>query len=189
MIRNAKKEDATQMAPLIMIIWEDMELEILEKYPHDLLETILIEAIQIEDYRFSYKNTIVYELDGKIVGLLCGYAGELEPIIDKPWTTIGKTYGLTAQDKVFVDKETFAGEWYVDSLVTHPNFRGRQIGTKLLEKSPEKAREVGEKIVGLNCDEGNPKAKKLYESLGFVPVKKMVLSGHTYDHMQRLATE
>ena len=189
MIRKAKKEDAKQMAPLIMMIWRDMGLEILKKYPYDLLEKILVEAIQTEGYRFSYKHTIIYEIDGKIAGLLCGYAGELEPMIDKPWTIIGKKYGLMAQDKVFVDEETFPGEWYIDSLVVHPDFRNRQLGTKLLEKAPQMAQEVRETVIGLNCDEGNLKARKLYERAGFSPVKKMVLSGHTYDHMQRFITK
>ena len=189
MIRKAKKTDAKQMAPLIMVIWQDMELEILDKYPEELLREILEEAICTETYRLSYRNTLVYELDGKIVGVLCGYPGAAEPIIDKPWQEVSSKYGLCADDKVFIDQETFPGEWYIDSIVTNPAYRGRQIGTKLLEASTQLAEEAGETILGLNCDEGNPQARKLYERMGFVPTMKMQLSGHIYDHMQKLIKE
>ena len=60
MIRDAKKEDADQLAPLIMLIWQDMELAILQKYPLSLLREILVQAIQTEDYRFGYRNLLVY---------------------------------------------------------------------------------------------------------------------------------
>lgn len=185
MIRKAKQTDAKQMAPLIMVIWRDMELAILEKYPQTLLQKVLEEAICTETYRFSYRNTLVYEIDGKIAGILCGYRGELEPVIDEPWKEIGSKYGLTKEDKVFVDRETFAGEWYIDSIVTAPEYRGRQIGTKLLEAASRLAQEAGETVLGLNCDEGNEQARKLYERMGFVPMMKMQLSDHMYDHMQK----
>lgn len=185
MIRKATKADAQQMAPFIMIIWQDMELAILKKYPKELLQKVLVEAICAEDYRFSYRNTLVYELDGKVAGLLCGYKGELEPTVDEAWSKVGIKYGLAMEDKVFIDRETFAGEWYIDSIVTDPKYRGRQIATQLLDAAKQLAAEVGEVKLGLNCDENNPKAKKLYERMGFMSMMKMQLSGHMYHHMQK----
>ena len=185
MIRDAKKEDADQLAPLIMLIWQDMELAILQKYPLSLLREILVQAIQTEDYRFGYRNLLVYEAKRKVAGLLCGYRGVQEPTIDQAWTKIGVRYGLQAEDKVFVEAETLPGEWYIDSIVTHPDFRGQQIGTRLLQAAPQKAALAGETVMGLNCDQANLHAKRLYTRLGFVTMGQMILSGHIYDHMQR----
>ncbi|MDT0016108.1 GNAT family N-acetyltransferase [Listeria swaminathanii] len=185
MIRQAKKSDAPKIAPLLLVIWKDMELPILEVETEDAITSALVEAIQTEDYRYSYRHLHVYEKDGDIAGVLAGYPGKIEPEIDHAWNAIAKKQGITYEEPIFVDKETFPGEWYLDSIVTNEKYRGHGVGTALLAKLTEIAAEEGEKVVGLNCDKGNPHAKRLYERLGFHVTGEITLSGHEYEHMQK----
>lgn len=185
MIRQAKKSDAPKIAPLLLVIWKDMELPILEVETEDAITNALVEAIQTEDYRYSYRHLHVFEKDGDIAGVLAGYPGKIEPDIDHAWNAIAKKHGITYDAPIFVDKETFPGEWYLDSIVTNEKYRGHGVGTALLAKLAEIAAKDGEKVVGLNCDKGNPHAKRLYERLGFHVTGEITLSGHNYEHMQK----
>lgn len=40
-------------------------------------------------------------------------------------------------------------------------------------------------LIGLDVDQVNPRAKALYERMGFEKMDEVVLSNHNYDHMQR----
>ncbi|WP_270893815.1 GNAT family N-acetyltransferase [Listeria welshimeri] len=185
MIRQAKKSDAPKIAPLLLVIWKDMELPILEVETEEAITNALVEAIQTEDYRYSYRHLHVFEKDGDIAGVLAGYPGKIEPDIDHAWNAIAKKHGITYDAPIFVDKETFLGEWYLDSIVTNEKYRGHGVGTALLAKLTEIAAKDGEKVVGLNCDKGNPHAKRLYERLGFHVTGEITISGHNYEHMQK----
>lgn len=162
-----------------------MELPILEVEMEEAITNALIEAIQTEDYRYSYRHLHVYEKEGDIAGVLAGYPGKIEPEIDRAWNEIAKKHGIRYEEPIFADKETFPGEWYLDSIVTNEKYRGHGVGTALLAKLTEIAAEDGEKVVGLNCDKGNPHAKRLYERLGFHVTGEITLSGHEYEHMQK----
>lgn len=162
-----------------------MELPILEVETEEAITNALIEATQTEDYRYSYRHLHVYEKDGDIAGVLAGYPGKIEPKIDRAWNEIAKKHGIRYEEPIFADKETFPGEWYLDSIVTNEKYRGHGVGTALLAKLTEIAAEDGEKVVGLNCDKGNPHAKRLYERLGFHVTGEIILSGHEYEHMQK----
>ncbi|RJZ10444.1 Spermine/spermidine acetyltransferase [Listeria monocytogenes] len=116
---------------------------------------------------------------------MAGYPGKIEPKIDRAWNEIAKKHGIRYEEPIFADKETFPGEWYLDSIVTNEKYRGHGVGTALLAKLTEIAAEDGEKVVGLNCDKGNPHAKRLYERLGFHVTGEIILSGHEYEHMQK----
>ncbi|MEN2666290.1 GNAT family N-acetyltransferase [Listeria aquatica] len=185
MIRKATPTDAEQIAPLLLTIWKDMELPIFEADSEDAILATLQEGIAVPDYRYGYNRMHVFEEKGEIAGVVAGYPGEDEPIIDEPWQALAKRNKLNYTFPVFTEKETFPGEWYLDSIVTDSRFRGKGIGTQLLEALPEIARSEGEKLIGLSCDKANPKAKKLYQRQGFVATSEIVLSGHLYDHMQK----
>ncbi|WP_167629512.1 GNAT family N-acetyltransferase [Listeria valentina] len=185
MIRKATPADAEQIAPLLFTIWKDMELPILEADSEQAILAALQDGITVEGYRYGYNRMHVFEENGEIAGVVAGYPGEAEPVIDEPWQVIAKRHKLNYTFPVFTEKETFPGEWYLDSIVTDPRFRGKGIGTQLLEALPEIARAEGERLIGLSCDKANPKAKKLYQRQGFAATSEIILSGHLYDHMQK----
>ena len=167
MIRFARKEDAPEIAPLILVILKDMELPFLKQTGEQKTLEILEEAITDPNYRYSYSRGIVEEIDGKVAGVAYGYTDEEESIIDQPLVPILEKYQLDASTRLFIDKETFP------------------IGSRLLEALPKLAKKANRSVIGLSVDEKNPKAKKLYERHDFKVVGQRMISGHLYDHMQK----
>ena len=185
MIRNAKKEDAAAIAPLILVILKDMDLPFLLKYGEEKTLEVSEEAITDPDYRYSYTRGIVDEREGKVAGIVYGYTDEEEPIIDQPLEKILQKHGIYEQVKMFTDRETFPDEWYLDSICVSEEFRGQGIGSSLLEALPPIVKKQNRDVIGLSCDKQNPQARKLYERHGFTVIGERTISGHLYDHMQK----
>ena len=79
--------------------------------------------------------------------------------------------------------ETGPGEWYLDSLAVYPQYRGQGIAHLLLQAMVERAQEAG-LPAGLLVDKGNPKAERLYHSIGFEYVNDAMWGGHEMRHLQ-----
>ncbi len=94
MIRFARKEDAPEIAPLILVILKDMELPFLKQTGEQKTLEILEEAITDPNYRYSYSRGIVEEIDGKVAGVAYGYTDEEEAIIDQPLVPILDMNGI-----------------------------------------------------------------------------------------------
>ncbi len=183
MIRKARKEDCPELYDLIHEIFVDMELPLLDLLDPAVLKAAVVRAMHADVYRFSYRNGLVYEENGEILGCCFGYPGASEPIIDAALRTAFEEMHVAAP-RLFPDSETFAGEWYLDSIVTKQSARGKGVAFQLLQALPTLATAAGETIIGLNCEKDNLQAKKLYEKVGFRTVSERILSGHVYDHMQ-----
>lgn len=185
MIRQAEKRDRQELAALVLVILKDMELPLLNELPELTMLEVLADAVLESEYRYSYTRGIVYEQGGKIAGAAFGYSDEEEVFIDTPLSKVLKAHKLKEDLQLFVDKETFADEWYLDTISVDKAYRGMGIGSKLLEALPKVAEKAGKSVIGLNVDQGNPKAEKLYERHGFKVVGELTLSGHRYNHMQK----
>lgn len=185
MIRDARKEDAKAIAPLILVILQDMELPFVMQYGVEQTLAVLEKGIQSEDYRYSYRRALVAEEDGVVAGVAFGYPDRDEPLIDLPLAEILADLGLPQTERLFTDPETFPNEWYLDTISVNAAFRGQGIGTQLLAALPQLARKSHQNVIGLSVDKENPKAKRLYQRAGFEVVGQAVISGHQYDHMQK----
>lgn len=185
MIRFARKEDGPEIAPLILVILKDMELPFVQTFGEQKTIEVLTDAITDPDYRYSYTRGIVEEIDGKVAGVAFGYTDEEEPIIDLPLADILEKHELPRDQYLFIDKETLPNEWYLDTISVSEKFRGKGIGSKLLEALPMLAEKANRTVIGLNVDQQNPQAKKLYERHGFETVEETEISGHQYEHMQK----
>ena len=122
-------------------------------------------------------------MNGEIAGVCFGYPSADEPIIDEPFRKVLLKNGYDDNEKLFVDKEALPGEWYLDSIVVNQKYRGLGIGSALLAEIDQIAVKGGYNTIGLNVDIANPKAKKLYSSIGYKKVAEIVLSGHHYEHL------
>ncbi|WP_219838644.1 N-acetyltransferase [Paenibacillus sp. R14(2021)] len=58
-----------------------------------------------------------------------------------------------------------------DMLVVHPQHRGKQIGTLLMNEAELHSRQQGATHARLFVDYGNPRAQRLYARLGFQTVR------------------
>lgn len=184
MIRDARKDDAEDIVELLKVILTDMELPVMKEVAWEDLKPALVEAAKQERFRHNYRNAMVKEVDGQIAGCFYGYKGGSASDSYEPIEVMLEKYDLPIFD-TYGEEESVDGEWYLDSLVTHQAYRGQGIGKELLEAAFVKAKESGMSVIGLNVDLGNPRAKALYERMGFKKTGEVVLSEHDYDHMQK----
>lgn len=179
MIRKAEKKDTKDLIDGIIAIWKDMESPIVTKIPQQELEEILRESMLNPDFRYHYANGIVCERDNEVAGFIFGYKGEEEQNLDKTFDTLLRERNI----HLSFDKETKAGEWYIDMVFTKANFRKQGVASELLASLPEIAKKSDESLIALNCDQINDKARRVYEKQGFQKASEITIVGHLYDHM------
>ncbi|MCT4487182.1 GNAT family N-acetyltransferase [Levilactobacillus parabrevis] len=182
-IREAQPADAPQIAPLMNLIYDEMELTDLEDVPEpDLLKAITA-AYRTRTYLSGPATTVVAEANGHVVGMAFGYPGEREEAVDDVFTQI--TAKSAAFDVPFeTQSETAKGEWYLDSLAVSPDHQGKGIGHQLLRALPHYARRDNQAVIGLNVDLENPAAMRLYKRMGYEVSGKQMIGDHHYYHMQ-----
>ncbi len=189
-IRPAQRQEASEIASLIM---EAMNPDCCKWFYgpehtdidfHEFM-TGLVEA---GNTQYSYLNTLVaYDTDeDNIAGALVSYDGALLHELRKPFVEGMKRW--FGRDFSSLDDETRAGELYLDSLCVKQMYRGEGIATRLLTASFEKTRQMNLPCTGLLVDQGNPKARKLYASLGFTVANEASWGGHLMWHMTRKTT-
>ena len=166
-IRDARPEDAPFLAKCIM---SGMHLYDFEECVPEQMAGIfsgLSVCETLDDTLYTYRNTRVAEVNGNQAGALLSYPGEeylsrKERTFREFWPGYFSEHGA---DK----PETDPGEWYLDSLAVHPEFRKMGIGKALLQDGIRKGLEEGFSKVALVADPEYPHLVRLYESLGFVP--------------------
>lgn len=186
-IREADKDDAGQIAPLINIIYDEMELDELDDVPDPVWMRVLQRAYQTDAYTGEKATTIVAEdqTTGKVVGVAFGYPDQYEEDLDAIIDRITLKANIFDGDVLDPDLEAFKNEWYLDSIAVDPNYQGQGIGGRLLRSLPEFVHQDGDTIIGLNVDFKNPNAKRLYARHGFKKVGTKRIGDHMYDHMQK----
>ena len=180
MIRKATKEEAAQIAELFMLAWPVEEILESNGLTYGQLQESMTTIAAAEETIYSYENTIVAEVDGKVVGAMCAYDGAdyqrlKQPIVD----VLGADSGFAQL------KETEAGEFYLDSVGVLPEYRGRGVASSLFEAQCERAASLGHKVAGLIVDVDKPQAEALYARLGFTYLDNKDFFGHTMKHMVR----
>ncbi|MCG0790257.1 putative acetyltransferase (putative) [Lactiplantibacillus plantarum] len=184
-IRPADQDDAGQIAPLINMIFDEMQLEELDDIPEPDLEQAITAAYRTPDYLSGKATTVVAEADGQVVGVAFGYPDKNEDAVDDVLARV------TANNDAFgsafeaeAEAESYEHEWYLDSIAVDPNYQGHGIGGKLLAALPRYARQAGQKRIGLNVDMANLGAKKLYDRYHYESVGIKPIGDRMYFHMQ-----
>ncbi|MBR1427978.1 MAG: GNAT family N-acetyltransferase [Prevotella sp.] len=182
-IREATKEQATDIAQLIMMaMTDDCCLHFCgEGYGLEDFRRMMTSLVMREDSQYSYQNTLVAVCDDTVVGISVSYDGarlhELRrAFIESAKASIGK-------DHTMMDDETQAGELYLDSLAVKPAYRRHGIATQLLRATKERADRMGIPCLGLLVDKGNPDGESLYSSVGFRYVNDSQWGGHPMKHL------
>ena len=183
-IRTAKSDDAGQIAPLINLIIDEMQLEELEDIPEPGLEKVITMAYRTRTYLSDKATTVVAEANGQVVGVAFGYPGENEEAVDRVLENLSAKSNDFDEPMTF-DSETNGNEWYLDSIAVSPDYQGHGVGSQLLRALPEYAKADDESVIGLNVDFENPDAMKLYGRHGFEVVGKRMIGDHEYYHMQK----
>ena len=157
---------------------------------------ILKDVCAQEDTHYSYKNTWITEVDRERAeadgertvvdreraGMMIAVDGEhyrqqrdkmypqLKGLVD---VAFGKGWDE-------MEDEAKAGEFYIDSLAVSLPYRKQGVGTALIEKAKEMAREKGIGVVTLAVEPEN-RAKRLYQRLGFAYQRRIEIFNEVYE--------
>ncbi len=180
MIRFARSTDASAVVPLLFQAMQEIACKLAGTEDMAVVRPLFEYFFQQEGNQYSYNNTLVFEEDGRIGGMITAYDGALldalrEPVLAHIRTVLRHSY--------IPEKETEAGEYYLDSIAVSEDSRGRGIGRQLIAAAMERAKQEGHRYAGLLVSEENPSAQRLYERLGFFVKGFREFAGGRYKHM------
>ena len=173
-IRGAKPEDAEKAAELISMAWDELACIFAGSKDKEEVNKVISTFCKEKNNRFSYEYIDVAEKDGKIAGLVLAFPAEKEmklniPIIKKlPYMYKRKISNYKEEVvPMLSSEEAKPGEYYIDSIAVHPNYRKNGLGKKLLMVARKRAFKKGFKKVSLIVKPKNKGAIKLYKSSGY----------------------
>lgn len=183
-IRRATEKD-TEL--LTLVIAEAVGFEVMEDAEQGwqteeqrLWMKRLSETVTDERALYTWRHALVAEVDGRPAGALVCYAGD--DYMQRREHTFRLVADLIDFDVQSMDAETAAGEFYLDSLAVLPAYRGKGIGSALLQEGIRQGERMQRPTV-LACAPGNLNAKRLYERLGFRTDGRRFIFGENYLRM------
>ena len=160
--RPAAPSDAADLAVLINYAGEGLPFYLWERMaePGETAWDVGKRRALRDEGSFSYRNAVVAEHAGEIVGSLVGYRISNQPeVIDD---------SVPAMFVPLIELENLVpGTWYVNVLAVHPELRGQGIGSQLLDIAGERATETGSIGQSIIVSDANVGARRLYERHGF----------------------
>ncbi len=180
-IIDATPDDADMIADAIfMAIGEELVAALAGDCSREDVHKLFSGLARRDDSQYSYLNSRIAVLpDGTKAGVCISYNGGLLKSLRKPFfEEANRILGWNMSDEEMekVPYETGPEEFYLDSLATLPDYRGRGIATLLIDDAHKKALKSGLPL-GLLVADDNPEARKLYESLGFNSVGRRLFAG------------
>lgn len=162
-IREAHKSDAAELAKLIDFAGEGLPFYLWRQMaaPGEDPWEIGRQRAARDTGGFSYRNSVVAEVDGKVVGALVGYPVADEPEAIDPDTTPPMFVPLRELENLA------PGTWYVNSVAVFPEARGLGLGSALMRCAARTASDLGLRGTSLIVSDANDGARRLYERLGY----------------------
>lgn len=178
--RKALPIDSPAIASCLLLAMEDIVYKMMGVDDAKEALSFMQYFVEQENNQYSWQNCWVVEEGGRVVGAVTVYDGaklyELRlPVVDYIRSKFSR--------EIFPEDETQAGEYYIDSIGVHPEFRGRGIATHLLQFLIEEYVVRQQLTLGLLVD-GGSSAERLYMKLGFKPMGRKALLGKRLEHMQ-----
>jgi len=180
-IRKALKEDAKSISPLLMLASGEVMCKFIGEQNPTKAEEFLYTFVKSEQNQYSYTNCYVAVEEDVIIGTILIYDGARLDELRKP---VLDHIHANFDPELYVEDETQAGEYYIDSIGVSPLHQGKGVGSQLLQLVIQEKLISKGQIMGLLVDKRNPSAKKLYLRLGFKPVGEKTLLGLSLAHLQ-----
>ncbi len=151
------------------------------------VRTLFTRLARRDDSQYSWRNTrVARSEEGIPMGICVSYDGaRLHTMRRSFFEEANKLlgWGMTDEDIEKVPDETSSDEYYLDSLMVLPQFRGHGAARALIDDAAQKARNVG-KPLGLLCEDQNAPAFKLYSSVGFQEIGRRPFAGVEMRHLR-----
>ena len=162
--RAALKSDAAEIALLVNIAvhggmvrgWANSDDA---RGTYEPLEVGRLEMMR-DDTEFGWTSATMAEVDGEVVGMVLGYrkADAFEPV----------PASVTGFMRPIEELEAEAnGTWFISMLGVHVRWRGKGVGSQLLDVAEVQRAQTEAKGVSLIVEDVNDGARRLYERRGF----------------------
>ncbi|RCH56019.1 GNAT family N-acetyltransferase [Mucilaginibacter hurinus] len=181
MIRQAKQDDAPAIARLIIAAMGELAAKFVNGTNPEQAIPLFERFAALPANQYSYQGTLVYEDAHGICGMINGYDGALLHQLRAEFLNHIKS---VYNNPYHPEDETGPGEFYIDCLSVAPVHQGKGIGRQLLSALCQRAKSMGHSTAGLLVNKENPRAEKLYQTLGFAKVGDKVLLGTLNHHLQ-----
>jgi ribosomal protein S18 acetylase RimI-like enzyme len=162
-IRKATLEDCKTIAELALMAGEGIPAYFWAPSKKEGQDITDVGAMNLrsESGNFSYRNTIVAQIDSNIAGMLLAYKlpppGHEEKLSDYP-EFIRPLIEL---------EQCVPNSYYINMIATYPEFRGQSVGTTLMATVPRAAIDADCEVISIQVFEQNEGALKLYQKLGY----------------------
>ncbi|MGV8854792.1 MAG: GNAT family N-acetyltransferase [Devosia sp.] len=164
-IRPAAKSDAAEVALLVNIavhgsVAPGWAQDKRAAGTYDPLEVGRLEMLR-EDTPFGWRSASMAEVDGEVAGMLLGYREDdtRQPVPEHTWPPMRPILELEALTN---------GRWFISMLGVHKPWRGRGVGSALLDQAEVLAGATKAKGQALIVEDANEGAQNLYKSRGFL---------------------
>ena len=190
-IRKATKEDVAYIAEGIYYAFL-LEDEGIYNQWIKILKDVCVQ----EDTHYSYRNTWIAEVDRERAeadgertvvdreraGMMIAVDGEhYREQRDKMYPQLKGLFDVAfGKGWDEMEDEAKTGDFYIDSLAVSLPYRNQGVGTALIEKAKELARELGIDVVTLAVEPQN-RAKRLYQRLGFAYQRRIEIFNEEYE--------
>ncbi|MCS6831348.1 MAG: GNAT family N-acetyltransferase [Armatimonadota bacterium] len=174
-IRAAQPEDAASLARLYVEAFGSKLQWAFGRFA-DTMPVVVQHLLMHDQMRLS--ESLVAEVDGQVVGMAVLRRDHthrpawltvwrlVRPHV-KGWRMLAAAFIMTAM----CSNLCTPARSYVESLAVDARYRGRGIGTQLLERCIEESRRADKREISLHVVDTNPRAKQLYERMGFRTVR------------------
>lgn len=181
MIRAARKEDASEVAPLLLDALHDIACMLTGGETKEEVLTTMEKFFTEEGNRLSYQNIYVKEIDGHVAGTIILYYGADAQALDIP--ILKYVQQKTGEAIDAFDVEADLDEYYIDTVSVSKDYRGKGIGTELIAAAEEIGKQHGYQKISLNVDKENIRAYELYSRLKYKSTKEISINHHPFFHM------
>lgn len=178
--RPAQRDEAALLAELVNYAGEGLPLYLWGRLatPGRLAWDVGRERAERDEGSFSWRNATMIEVDGKAVGCLIGYEIPDNP---EPIPDYMPILFVPLQELENLAPST----WYVNVLAVLPEYRGRGLGTRLLQLADETGRKLGKKGMSVIVSDANVGARRLYERCGYRETARRAMVKEGWDNPGR----
>lgn len=179
-IRQATPEDGVLAAPLIVDAIGEIADHLTGETEQQRILAALATLFARTDNRHSYLNTYVAEVDGGFAGIMVVYGGDVAPVLD---ANLEKWLQAKGASVPVIEVEARPDEFYIDTICTDPAYRGKGVGTALLNYADTAAKAKGYSKVSLSVEREKKRARALYERVGFEFSEPWMIIGEEFAHL------
>ncbi len=183
-IRKAKTGDANIIARCVLAAIDLLDID--DEVPTDMQDSVsdLINSASDGTRLYCFQHSFIAEHNGMAIGCLIAYNGDNYAELRR--NTFNRLYERTGLDLRNNPMETGPGEFYLDCMAIHKEYRGEGVGHKLMSYVIEYGKAQGIKKFTLLVEKSHKRLEEYYAKLGFVPIGEMFAFGSEYVKMENI---